>query len=263
MPFTENVFLVFNLSIYLASKFNNQQIKFMKTKPSNLLLALLTTFSFFTSACKKDNTVSDAMTEEEAAEVITMAVSGSANGLTTQTEEIALSANTYSSICSYSKDSTITKVNTAGAYTWNYVFKWQWAVICSNGIPNTMNANYTMKGIYDAPKMSSNDSAVANLVITNLVTGGQYTLNGAYNREGSQLSKIRNKNSVKTKVILTLANLKVSKTSGQIDSGSATASINGTTTTGKSFSYGGTITFNANRTATLTLNNGGTYSINW
>ncbi len=216
------------------------------------------------SSCKKENdTVANTMTDEEAAKVISLSISDNSQGLATQTTEITSRANMYSSICGYSKDSTISKVNTAGIYTWNYIFNWQWTVVCNGVVPTVMNANYKMKGMYDAPRMSSNDSAVANLAVTNLVTGSQYILNGSYTRDGSQISKVRNKNSFTSKVTMNLSNLQLIKSTGQIASGSASVTITGNTSTGNSFSYSGTIAFNGAKTATITLNNGSVYNVSW
>ena len=203
------------------------------------------------------------MTEEEAAEVVSLSVSGNTSGLATQTAEIAARANAYGNVCGYSKDSTLTTVNTAGSYTWNYTFKWQWSVLCTGAVPNSMNASYSMKGVYNAPGMSSSDSAIANLAVTNLVTGSQYTFNGTYTRDGSQVSKIRNKNSFTSKVILVLTNVKVNKTTGRIEAGTANVSIAGATTGGNSFNYGGTVTFVGNQSATISLNNGAVYNVSW
>jgi hypothetical protein len=235
----------------------------MKLKTSISLFTVLTVFIMAVSSCKKEDAASAVMTDEEAAEAISLAVSGNTEALSDQVTELAAVANVYSSFCSYSKDTSITRANTAGAYTWNYLFKWNWAVACTSGVPNSFNANYKMKGTYDAPRMSSADSAVANLVISNLTAGTQYTYNGNYTREGSQVSKIRNKNTFTSKIVLNLSNLKVSKTTGQIDSGTATASITGSTTGGNSFNYGGTVTFTGSKTATITLNSGGTYAVSW
>jgi hypothetical protein len=232
-------------------------------KSFRLLLPVLTSVVLLMSSCKKENTSSNVITEDEAAEVISLSVSGSTEGLATQTAEIAARADTYGSVCGYSKDSTIVSINTSGTYTWNYTFNWQWSVLCTGGVPNSMNANYSMKGVYDAPRMSSSDSAIANLAVTNLITGSQYTFNGTYTRDGSQISKIRNRNSFTSKAILGLTNVKVNKTTGKIDAGTATVSIVGATTGGSSFSYAGTVTFMGNQSATITLNSGAVYNVSW
>lgn len=255
--------MVFKLLAYLAAELNNKKRKIMKTKISISLLTVLTTLVFLASSCKKENNNAAVMTEEEAAEAITLSVSGNTNALSTQATEIAATANAYSAVCGYSKDSTITRANTSGNYTWNYTFKWSWSAVCAGNVPSSINANYKMKGSYNAPRMSSNDSASANLVVSNLIAGSQYIYNGTYTREGSQTSKIRNKNTFTSKVILNVSNLKVNKVSGQIDAGTSTVAITGNTSTGNSFSYGGNITFNGSKTATITLNNGGVYNISW
>lgn len=235
----------------------------MKPIKSLSLLIMFTGFLVLMISCKKENGSSTVMTEEEAAEVISLSVSGSTEGLATQTTEIAARANTYGNVCSYSKDSTVIKINTAGTYTWNYTFKWQWNVFCTGVVPNSMNANYSMKGMYSAPRMSSSDSAIANLAVTNLISGSQYTFNGTYTRDGSQVSKIRNRNSFNSKVTLGLNNVKVNKTTGRIDEGNASVSIAGTTTGGNSFAYNGIVTFLGNQSATISLNNGAVYNVNW
>jgi hypothetical protein len=236
-------------------------MKTIKLKSTGFILFAAATLLF---SCKKQTDATDtSMTEEEAAEVITASISTNSQGFATQTAEISARANTYGTACGYSKDSTISKVNTTGTYTWNYNFAWHWDVVCTATIPNRMNANYKMKGTYDTPRMSCNDSATATLTVGNLVTGTQYILNGAYTRDGSQVSKIRNKNSFTSKIILNVNNLQVNKTTGQIASGTASVTITGSTSTGNSFSYGGTITFNGSNTATITLNNGTVYNVSW
>ncbi|MBC7866711.1 MAG: hypothetical protein H7X88_04175 [Gloeobacteraceae cyanobacterium ES-bin-316] len=235
----------------------------MKPIKSFRLLIMFMGFLVLMISCKKENTSSYVMTEEEAAEVISLSISGSTEGLVTQTAEIAARANTYGNVCGYSKDSTIISINTAGTYTWNYTFKWQWSVLCTGAVPNSMNANYTMKGMYGAPRISSSDSAIANLAVTNLISGSQYTFNGTYTRDGSQVSKIRNRSSLTSKVILGLINVKVNKNTGRIDAGTASVSIAGATTGGNSFTYGGTVTFMGNQSATISLNNGAVYNVSW
>jgi hypothetical protein len=235
-------------------------------KSKNLLKTIPALFFLLamTVSCKKSNdTNATVMTEEEAAEVIALSVSGNTEALADQVVEIATAANTYGSTCAYSKDTTVTRTNSTGLYTWNYLFNWKWNVVCTAGIPNSMTANYKMKGTYDTPRMGSNDSSSANLAVTNLLIGAQYTYNGTYTREGSQVSKIRNQNSFSSKVLLNLSNLKVSKATGQIDAGTATASITGSTSAGNSFSYGGNISFTGSKTAVITLNNGNVYPVSW
>jgi hypothetical protein len=237
-------------------------MKTIQLKSAGFILFVAATLLF---SCKKqtDAVADTSMTEEEAAEVITASVSGNAQGFATQTAEINARANTYGATCGYSKDSAISKVNTTGTYTWNYNFNWHWDVVCTAAVPNKMNANYKMKGTYDTPRMSSNDSATAMLTVGNLVVGTQYIFNGTYSRDGSQVSKIRNKNSFTSKVVMNLNNLLVSKATGQIASGNASVTITGNTSTGNTFSYTGTITFNGASSATITLGNGNVYNISW
>jgi hypothetical protein len=235
----------------------------MKSTKTTIVLPVLASFMLMMASCKKNTETAAVMTDEEAAEVIALSVSGNTEALADQTAEIADAANAHGAACAYSNQAAVTKANTAGLYTWNYVFNWKWTVVCTAGIPNTMNVNYKMKGSYDAPRMASNDSAVAAITVGNLLSGTQFNYNGTYTREGSQVSKIRNQNSFSSKVVLSLANVKVNKVTGQIDSGMAAATITGTTTAGNSFSYGGTVTFNGSRTATITLNNGSVYNISW
>jgi hypothetical protein len=234
----------------------------MKTTSFIRLATVATAFLFLASSCKKQSDGA-VMTEEEAAEAIGLSISGNTNALSSQAAEIAATANAYGAVCGYSKDSSTTRANSAGLYSWNYVFGWQWSTACTGGIPTSMAAGYKMKGTYDAPRMSSNDSAVAAIAVTGLTSGSQYTFNGSYTRDGSQASKIRNQNRFTSKIALTLVNVKVNKVTGQIDGGTASVTISGSTTTGNSFSYGGSIVFNGSRTATITLNNGGVYNISW
>jgi hypothetical protein len=118
-----------------------------------------------------------------------------------------------------------------------------------------------MKGVYDTPRMSSNDSATATFQVSNLVAGTAYRISGIYSRDGTQTSKVRNKTSFSSRIIVSTDTLLVDKTSKRVNGGAATLTIYGQTSTGKIFSINATVRFLGNQQAELVVG-GKTYMIN-
>ncbi len=125
-----------------------------------------------------------------------------------------------------------------------------------------MNFIYTMHGTYDVPRMSSNDSASAAWILSSIrPASSAYTLNGTYTRNGSQTSKVRDKNSLTTTITLTLSNVLINKSTKLIAGGTAAGTFTGNTTGGRSVQYTVAITFNGNQTATVVINGSNSYSV--
>jgi hypothetical protein len=156
-------------------------------------------------------------------------------------------------------DTTITKIKSSGTRTYNYQFSYSYNL---NSPPTSATFNYSMKGVYDMPRVSSNDSANASLTISGILpTSTAYSVNGTYTRNGSQTSKVR-QNAVFTSVIsLTVSNIQVSRSTNRILSGSASGSIALALSNGKSANYTISITFLGNQAATVVIN-GKSYSVN-
>jgi hypothetical protein len=228
-------------------------------------------------ACKKDDNStidSSSVTYDDAGEAITESISSQSGGLVVQSTSAAAVAGNenarlgakYADQCGIVHDTSFVVTNgSVAGITFSYNFSWNWELSCNpNLLPTQFVFNYAGKASYDAPRMSSDDSAKANVIITGLTSDtSYYLLNQTYTRNGSQVSKIGKQRSFTSTITVTTTDLEVDKSTGKIISGTATASISGAGSGGKSFSYTGTITFKGDNTAVLTLANGNTYNISW
>jgi hypothetical protein len=232
-----------------------------------LFLALaLATFS-----CKKSNSTSggssttDTVTTDDAASAVSDAVSPASAGMVAQTETTVVIINTNDLACGEEKDTAFSGQNVAGAaITYSYAYGSNRLLTCNNGLPSSLQFNFTGKNSYSAAYLASNDSAQGNFTVTGLNAGAsQYVFNASYIRNGSETSKVRNQYTFTSNINIQSTNLTIDKSTQQIVSGTATVSISGAASNGKAFSYSGTITFSGGKQALLVLGNGNTYTITW
>ncbi|SHN11580.1 hypothetical protein [Chitinophaga sp. CF418] len=238
---------------------------------STVFLLTATGIMLGMSSCKKDNDTSASVSEEEIAESISQSVATDGGGLVVQATATATAVNNaaariggkLSDQCGVPHTDVFSGSSAAGALvTFSYSFSRNWLLTCNGTTPQQFEFNYKGKATYDAPRMSSDDSATAKIVVTNL-DSSYYLYNHQYTREGSQVSKIRNKRSFKSLIFISATDIKIDKSTLKIVSGTATATVSGEGADGHSFNYTGTVTFLGNQTATLVLGNGGTYTITW
>jgi hypothetical protein len=240
----------------------------MRTKLSSFTSAsfiALFALSIIFIACKKDSTESASISDEEVAEAMVESVSPQSGGIVTQTESSAQMLSATEIACGQSSDTAYHAENVEGAainYEANLLLTR--TLSCSNNVPDKYL--FTMEGntLYDAPRMSSNDSSSATFEISGLQpNSGAYVFNVSYVREGTQVSKIRLQRSFSSTIRFTATGLSVDKVSQQIISGTANITFEGKGSGGASVSRSGTLTFNGNRSALLVLQNGGSYDILW
>jgi hypothetical protein len=216
-------------------------------------------------SCKKSTATGDTVSIDDAANAITEAVSPESSGMVAQTETAVVIVNTSTLPCGTESDTAFSGQNPSGTtVTYSYAYNSSRMLTCDNGVPQKFEFDFSGKTSYDAPRISSSDSARGQFSITGLQpSASQYVFDETYTRNGSESSKIGNKNSFTSTIAFQSSNITVDKTTQQILSGTATVTIIGATTNGKSFSYSGTITFLGNKQATLVLGSGNTYSISW
>lgn len=235
------------------------------TTPSIFLAAtILMLGTIMLSACSKNNNdAPSAVSEEEAAEVVTQSVSATSGGLAVQATDAAVIADMYTANCGLTKDTVITRTNLQGAVvTYNATGHWHWTYTCSP----SARFDYTFAGAvsYDAPRMSSNDSLSSTLSLTGLESSAAaYVLNIHTVRKGSQASKILNKNTFTSTITFSATDIVIDKVTQRIVSGTSSVIISGAGSNGRNFQYSGTLVFTGNQTGTLTLGSGRTYNIQW
>jgi hypothetical protein len=226
-------------------------------------LAALALFAVLFTACRKENNSAAEVTEEDAADAITQAVVASSGGVTAQTTDVARIAGKYVNACGVSKDTSILYVSAANAaISYSLTASWHWALTCA--ATPYFDFTYNGNAVYDAPRMSSNDKVAATLKVTGLGSASaSYIANMQITRNGSQTSKVRNKNVFTSVLTLTGSDIAISKQTLLVESGTLAVTFTGSGTGGRSFSFAGKLLFQGNKTGVLTLNSGASYTITW
>ncbi|WP_153799243.1 hypothetical protein [Foetidibacter luteolus] len=244
-------------------------MKIYFTKPNfskaTKLLAVSAIAVLMASCSKNQEAVTpETVSIDDAADAVSQAVSPESDGLVLLAESSARTA-AVSSACGIQKDTAIAGQNVAGAaVTYSYAYQQSISVNCSAGIPGGLLVISNGKTSYDAPRMSSNDSSHAQVDVSwKAQNGGNYLLNATYQRTGTQISKVRNKKSFGSTIIITSTDILVDKKTYQVISGTAAINISGAGSGGGSFSYSGQVIFQGNKKATVELGNGSSYVINW
>jgi hypothetical protein len=233
-------------------------------KTSGIFLSGLLLLAF---ACSDDDNNEAAVANDEAAEMIASSVSSDAGGLASVLYDASVSsqanAGGRAQACGYSESLDVAKTNLPGArITYSYAYHYDYALTCANNLPATYTSNIAYHGSLSTPRMSTENEGTGNLTIQTLDAAYQYfTFNGAYNRTGSFVSNIRNKNTSNSTITFEIDGITVDKESKTITGGSASITITGSVAGKGSFSYSGTITFPGGQLADLDIN-GTLYSLN-
>ncbi len=228
-------------------------------------LILLALSLGFTSCNEDSNDDTSIIAPEEAAAIVESALFSGTAGIADEVSDATLVALEYTEKnltggdCGETFDSTIVRSIDEPRVMANYTTTWLWTVNCNNVmIPTSLDFARNTSGEYETLRLASNDNASSDWTIGNLISGLNWTLNGTYNRSGSQTSKVRNMNSFTSDLEMTLTSLSVSKNTLEIESGTGTFTLTGNGTDGNSFSFEGSITFLGSGRATVTIN-GETY----
>ncbi|NLP58644.1 hypothetical protein [Lutibacter sp. B1] len=250
---------------------------------NKMLLIAFAILSITLISCDDDdnNTTPTAVeiSEDEAAEAISMAVTPDTGGMVEQSMEAIYivegnvdtsgkstdSQKSYDYECGQEYTSTYIRSNDSGNFTYNVNYIWSWMLTCDEeGNPSEFNFQLDGTGSYTSPRMSSSDTNAATINITSLDEAQSvYILNQEYTREGTQESFVRNQNSFTSSINLKTSNLEVLKANHNITSGTITASFTGESSNGNTYNFSGEIVFTGNQTATLTMGSGNTYNLAW
>ncbi len=246
-------------------------MKTTKQISAGIMYALFISALFITG-CKKESTAS--LTADDATDAVSYATASSTGGLSAQTADAALYANTQgyyktngtaglqSLACGVPFDTSVT-LSYTGVTSATYTGDWNYLLSCNGNTPESVSLTGSYTGNFDAPRMSSSNSGARNWTISGLdnSTSTPYTFNGTFTRTGSHTSKVRNQYTFTTNMTITVTSLTVSKTTYLITGGSGSVTVTGTVSNGNSYNFSGNIVFNGNNTATLTIN-GNNYTIN-
>ena len=234
----------------------------------SLVVAMIFSLTVFSCDKEEDTTTEDIkVTEEEAVDIITGAVGYSSEGMSSEVMDAADLAgdvenkdlNTIE--CGEAGDSTVVRHYEDARITADYNIDLGWALNCSDiGIPTTLEFDRTTSGNYVTTRMESTDSATGDWILSDIITGPNYIINGTYHRTGEQVSNVGNMRSFSSVIDLELDNLNIDKGQHRIKSGIASFTLTGVTGTGVTYSFDGDIVFLGGGSANIVMN-GTTYTI--
>jgi hypothetical protein len=245
-----------------------------KTKLKMLTACAAAVISFGVWSCHKGSSSSGSsttLTETDAAQVATDAVSPETGGLVAQISSSSSLESKFlvngirkpvieSLPCGSTKDTTI--VYTSLLSTPGYTYKLAWAYKAQCTVPQTVTLNFTGTGTYSGLVLGSQFNSTGSFSLSNL-DSTYYTYNSTFSRTGTVYSKANTANTYNHTLSIASSNIKYDPVAQQIVSGTATISVKLTNSAGATFTYGGTITFEGNKTAKLVLNSGIIYNITW
>ncbi len=220
------------------------------------------------NSCKKESasgSTAVTVTEADAAELTTDAVSPTTGGFASQVNSSVTIYKTVTLSCGEKKDSTIAKTSASGVTpAYSYSLSWDYTLTCAGIVPSQLTFNFTGAHTYDGPRMSSDGNSSGNFILTNLQPASStYGLSSTFTHTGTQTSKIARKYTFTSNLNITSSNILVNKTTLKIVSGTAAVKVTGSSSSGKSFNFAGTITFLGSNKASLVLNSGDSYAIQW
>tara|TARA_R110000744_G_scaffold325657_2_gene431484 strand:- start:2186 stop:2947 length:762 start_codon:yes stop_codon:yes gene_type:complete len=245
-----------------------------KKMNNSFLVLILALLAFSITSCNKDDDEpTSEISEEEAAEVIAMAVSPESGGIVEQTTEaiyvIEVDNTSGKSVedyeCGVEYGSSYNRSGNTSTITYSVDYGWSWIVTCGEGL-FPLAADFTMDGSssYVGPKISSEGAITATIKVENLDGAqGTYNLAEDFSFNATQESFVRNKTTFTSTIKLTTSNLAVLKSNYNITSGTVAASFVGVSSSGNTYDFSGTVKFNGNQTATITMGSGNTYDIAW
>lgn len=223
------------------------------------------------TACNDDDSSNEpnAMSTEEAAEIVATSMAESTEGLTSQVEKASEDATQLveqtneggktagSTSCGMDSTATFTRTNPSGsAVEYDYAFTYNYMMACNNvNLPEAITIGFEQEGMIDAPRFSTVDARSGIFSITNLDLGEtEYQFNGTYDREGTHTSKINQQNSYTVDMDVDLTSLTINKGTYEITGGTASVTIAGTATNGASYNFTGSLDFLGGSEVQVTIN---------
>lgn len=237
----------------------------VKLSFKKLLFFALLSPALLVSCTKNDEEIStaDALTNEEAADLIEGALTLQSDGLSMDLEDASLIV-TRSLPCGTAFDTTLTRTFSNSRIESAYLTSFNWSLKCINELPNYLQFSRSTAGTYETSRLTSADKAQSSWEVKYTLSNNTITAKGSYDREGNQASKVRRQLTISSDISINVSEITVNPLTQEITSGSATYAISGNSAISsgetKSFKIEGAITFNGNGTAVIEVN-GETFTI--
>lgn len=239
----------------------------------SLKLTFLSLALLFCFACESEDSVSppETLSTDEAAEIVSASLADNSAGLNMMVSDVARTTesslseemSSQSNSCGYTMDTVVSANSPSGAVsTYSYEFTYAYEIQCrDNGIPELLVVGSNYQGIYDGPRLLTENAGDASLSVSGFpISETAYVMEGTYDRSGDFESSVRNMTQSNSTISFELSALTYDKRLEEISSGVASLTLSGTLKSGESYSYQGSLSFEGNGIAILTIN-GETYTI--
>ena len=221
------------------------------------IIIIVSIFLFFLpfAGCQKDTVAPEiTVTEDDAADVIGIALASNSRGMISQFgigSEIIDSGKfpAFHKAAIVPIETTVTRQGSFGGYSYQYTARYRYEFSLLN---DSLNFQYWLKGAYSTPRISADDSAWSDMKITRL-GNDSCRINGTYNRIGSHALKIRDQKQFHISVTAVLSNIIYNQTEQRAVYGSMTLMVSGESSTGTAFAYSGVLSVYGNLPASLIL----------
>lgn len=249
------------------------RLSFASGKSTLLLLFVAAGVSFGLSSCSKDeNENKSQVSQEQVASVVTQSVV-SQGGVIEQVNTATLavyglegrkSGGRLSDFCGKSNEDNFSGSGEASGIKFSYDLGWSYALACTQDVPTEFSFNFNGKTSFETDKFSTKDSSIATYKIGGLgEASANWVFNQAFDRAGSLISKTADIPSFNSTIHYVAADIKVSKETREIVSGTATVKVTGVDLKGNAFKFEGTITFQGSRKAVFTVTGGSNFELKW
>lgn len=215
-------------------------------------------------ACDDDSEEPQAITTEEAAEIMATSVASNSSGVASvfdQSAEVTSDAVGSSSggriqECGFSQNLSLSGASPIGsAIQFSYDFSYKFLLACNgDDVPTSMKVNLSYSGTFDGPQLTTEHTGTSELTVEGLEAEmNNFTMNGYYKRSGSFEWKGDELKAGSGTVDIAVDGVEVVKETHKAASGTVTVDIEGTIAGKGTYSYKGTVTFDGSTTATLNV----------
>lgn len=234
---------------------------FKRSFPICLIAILLSLFS----SCEKDEVI-DSLDEAEVAEIMETSLEGGSGGSSSNFADIVeqlMTAIDSGQLCDSVYTDTVLSNYQGIQLNASYNSDITYSLICNPlGLPQSASFSISTDSEYNTPRIESEDTASFIGTATGLQPNSPtITLNGNYNKIGSQEINVRKQRTLSSTLTFTFTNIVIGKQNSNILSGGGTFNFSGNTTE-DSFNYSGSIVFNGGNNATLVVGST-SHSLDW
>lgn len=243
----------------------------MKTIKQSLFTVVAAFAILGSFSCEREEEVrmdeESVVTDEEIVALVNNSLDLYAEGLVASAEDIAATAEAIDEkslsglSCGETRDTSGRREYESSYITAVYTNTLTAVLNCNdNGLPTSLIYQRSTDGAYETNRFSSNDGSTTDWLLTEILRGPNYVVNGTYQRLGTQTSKVREQRVLSTDITMAIEDLLINKGEQRIEGGSAEVSLTVSINDEERNTYALDLIFQGDGEATLIVN-GNVYPI--